>query len=272
MEANGGGSLLMRTACKTWGCPPCATSVLALFKARVEIGVSRLGRCAFITVTYRTRAGRRRFQTADVSGKDWRAFLRRLNHEGNMPNAWLKVTELTQQRVPHHHLLVGPISGAMRCYRSDTFDARRHLNRIDSCSCLSHTWSRNWLAVTGDSYICHVTPVLGPGGAGAYLGKYMAKNHTERELLGHLGYARRWSSSRTWPGGGRLRLLQTVEGGWNNITWTAMYIEQAEMDRNPRHLLQRTGENLTLALADKRSKRGAQTRLERFANVTIDRA
>lgn len=262
--------VIMPTACKTWGCPPCAGRVAALFRARVAIGASRLGRCGFITVTY--RAQNRINQTADVSAKDWRALLLSLKKSGKTV-PWLKVTELTQQNVPHHHLIVGPVSGTMRCYGRETFDVRRHVARMDDCDCLSHVWSRAWLAVTGDSYICHVTPVVGPGGAGAYMAKYMGKSHGARAKLKGLGYARRWSSSRDWPGGGRLRLAHSKDAGgpgWKRRQYDTHRPDTWLRAQSDQSLLVRVGENLTLLLAKKRHDRGAVERLGKMANVTFN--
>jgi len=263
-----GRTAVLKTACKTWGCVVCRVAVEALFRARVEIGTSRLERCAFITVTY--RANGRAGQPAPVSATDWRALLRRFKRLGG-PGKWMKVTELTEKRVPHHHLLVGPVTGRIRCYGRDNFSVRDHVKRMDTCPCLSHVWSREWLAVTGDSYICHATPVIGRVGAGRYLAKYLGKTHAGREDLDSLGYKRRWSCSRDWPGGGRLRLHQTLHGGWRRTDFTTGR-SLAGIAATPPDLLIRVGENLTLELAAKRGLNRAVGRLERFAHATVNRA
>lgn len=273
--------LVMPTTCKTYSCPSCQPGLLALFRARLEIGVSRLGRCAFITVTYKHIAkptkgfpGTNRSRlNAPACEKDWKAFLRRMKAHGDLPGLWLKVIELTKAKVPHHHLAIGPAQGMISCHGRFDFDVKRHRKRMDTCGCLSHVWSRHWLEVTGDSYLVFATPVLSAHGAGFYLDKYMAKTHVQRKELEDRGFKRRWSSSRTWPGGGRLRLYQTTHGGWAHIHFTREQVSGPRTRRyNPVELLRRDGENLTLALAAKRSKTTALKRLEKFANVTLNRA
>lgn len=81
-----------------------------------------------------------------------------------------------------------------------------------------------WREVTGDSWIVHTVPVLGRRGAGSYLAKYMAKDHVQRGALVAAGFNRRWSTSRGWPGGGRIRLAQSKSAGgpgWDriNLIW-----------------------------------------------------
>ena len=267
LKTGTGRQVILPTTCKTWACLSCLPGLQALFRARLQIGTSRLGRCAFITVTYAAKG--REGQDADASGRVWRALLRRLKAHGNTPAAWLRVTELTKKKVPHHHLVVGPVNGKIACYGRDTFDVRIHRRRMPTCECLSHVWSRHQYAVTGDSYVVHATAVTGPTGAGDYMAKYLEKDHVARQDLVRQGFTRRWSSSRSWPGGGRLRLWQTDNGGWETRMWgpggksSLEYLSQMNDDS----LLRRTGENLTLLLAQKRAGWRNFSRLERFANV-----
>lgn len=269
LNAPSGGHVIIATKCKTWSCRVCQRSLSALFRARVEIGVSRLGRCAFITATYKAEG--REDLLADASAKDWRAFLRRLERSGQKPQAWMKVTELTKKKVPHHHILVGPVQGRIRCYSGDSFDVRTFRKRLDQgCNCLSHVWARAWFGVTGDSYIVHATPVISATGAGNYLEKYMGKSHLLRDALVDRGFIRRWSNSRTWPGGGRLRLWQTTHGGWEKQTFNAYRPSTSLIRTSSKRLLRRDGENLTLLMASKRNLRATVGRMKRMANVTTD--
>jgi len=265
----------MPTTCKTWSCPSCQPALLALFRARLEIGASRLGRCAFMTVTYRstkrsTRTSRSEL-TADASAKDWRALFRRHKRSGTLPRAWFRVTELTKAGVPHHHLLVGPVEGPISCYGS-TFVVRKYRKAMDHCACLSHVWARHWYAVTGDSFIVHARPILGPNAVAWYMAKYLPKTFRDRDALTDRGFKRRWSSSRSWPGGGRLRLWTTTHEGWSNISFTDHPCSRDLMARSDQSLLVRDGENLTLALAAKREKLRRLGTLERFAHVKTNRA
>ncbi len=46
------------------------------------------------------------------------------------------------------------------------------------------------------------------------MGKYLGKTFGTEGRLKALGMSRRWSSSRGWPGNGRMRLAPTEQGGW----------------------------------------------------------
>ena len=197
------GSIVMPTTCKTWGCAFCSRKMLSLFKLRVEAGCLTLGRCSLITLTYKVEEARR--WDAGYVRRDWRALLRS-TPQLRSPNQWMRVTELTKKGMPHHHLILGETKGRERCYGNEEFDARRFRERSGCCDCLSHVISREWFRVTGDSWNTHVTPVLGARGAAAYLGKYLQKTFVERAGLETVGVKRRWSSSRGWPGNGRMRL------------------------------------------------------------------
>ena len=52
------------------------------------------------------------------------------------------------------------------------------------------------------------------------MGKYLAKQHWHREKLEELGFARRFSNSKGWPGRGRRRLLFTEEKLWDAVQHT----------------------------------------------------
>ena len=127
---------------------------------------------------------------------------------------WLRVVELTQQSQPHLHVVIGTVRRRIRCYGAEGLRAVAFWRRMGRCDCLAHVVSGVWLRVTGDSWIVDATPVAGAGGAGGYLAKYMRKGSLNRVLIERLGFVRRWSSSRGWPGSGRMRLRQTMEGGW----------------------------------------------------------
>ncbi len=143
---------------------------------------------------------------------------------------------------------------------------------MDHCPCLSHVWSRHWLAVTGDTPIVHAQAVLGRNQAGWYLAKYMDKTLAARRSLQDRGFKRRWSSSRTWPGGGRLRLWQTTHGGWARHTWSPGRPRPELVAWSDQSLLRRDGEDLTLLLATKRDKLRRVAAVERLIDVTTSRA
>lgn len=235
------------TSCKTWGCRVCIRKVLAAFRLRVQVGSSRLGECAFITVTYRTSGASRK--TAPSVSRDLGALLRKTKLW--WPKiAWLKVVELTRQGQPHLHLIAGPVNERIRCY-GRSFDVRRFEQRFETCLCISHRMSRVWKEITGDSFIIHTTPVLGAKGAAAYLSKYMAKGLDDRSKLESLGFLRRWSRSRNWPTGDPPHFALTDSGGWLRVAWhlpTDSLRARAALPNN----LRRVGDDLVLAIMEKR--------------------
>ena len=241
----------MNTNCKTWECVGCRDRLKALFKARVQTGVYRLGRCAFMTITYAAE-GRWR-QDAESVKKDWAALWRRLKvHEPWIAEMqYLRVMELTKKGTPHHHLAIGavPSGRELKCWRRDDFWIDDYCARMDRCPCLAHGVARSWLKVTRDSLIVHTMPVLSARKAGAYMAKYLGKEFDNARAEA-LGMARRWSSSRGWPGSGRLHLAQTDKGGWDRTTYRDGHVE-TDIVGGPEDLLERSGDDLTKALAER---------------------
>lgn len=125
---------------------------------------------------------------------------------------------MTKKKVPHHHLVVGPTDFKIRCYGRQ-FDVKKFKRLFDRCDCLSHRMSRLWLAITHDSYIVHAVPVVGARGVGSYLSSYLKKDMYDRTDLESIGFGRRFSTSRGWPGNGRLRLAETLVNGWESTDW-----------------------------------------------------
>lgn len=242
--AASGEFMRMRTHCKTWRCLGCRDRLKRLFRMRVQAGCLILGRCLFITLTY--KAGSQRLNDVACVRKDWQALWRRLKlHQDPIAKKkWLRVMELTKKGTPHHHLVMGGFGtdDQLRCY-GPVFDVRRFRQFFDTCPCVSHRVSREWHAITGDSFICHVVPVVSPKGAGAYMGKYLLKTF-DGDRAKALGMARRWSTSHGWPGTGRLRLKQTEEGGWIKRQYKPgrLHDDQVEGD------MERTGNPLQILL------------------------
>jgi len=245
--------LLMNTQCKTWGCISCRERMKSLFRARVSSGVSRTGRCAFMTITY--KEGSERLSRVGCVARDWRALWRRFQkYQPEMLGMeWLRVMELTQKGTPHHHVVIGPVKGLVRCWSRDRFRIDRYRRLFDSCECLAHKWAREWFAVTGDAYIVHATEVVGAEGAGAYMAKYLQKEF-DGARAEELGMARRWSSSRGWPGSGRLRLAQTEKGGWRRTAWAPHHVGE-DIAGGPADLMERTGDDLTRARSVESARR-----------------
>lgn len=251
---SGDRSVILPTTCKTWGCIVCRTKLLGLFKARVELGVSNLGPCAFITITY--LADSARLLDASCVQKDWQALLRNLKRRGNQWS-WLKVTELTKQGIPHHHVVLGPVTQQIRCHGPKIrkgAETARYLARMATCPCMAHEFARVWWRLTGDSFICFATPVTDPIGAAGYMAKYMLKEFLRDNRTG-----RRFSTSRCWPGGTRMRLRVTLEEGWAYIRlWPgSRFNSNIDYNAEEQDLLERVGEDLTAKILERGRRRAA---------------
>lgn len=267
----GFGTVRLETACKTWGCLACRDRLQSLFQMRVVYGCSALGECAFITLTLRMGEGLGK--DARYVAKVWREFWRRWKAAQGEQLQWLRVVELTKQQQPHLHLVAGPIQGRIRCYGNERLQEKSFKAR-SGCDCLSHRMSAVWEGITG-AWMVHTKPVVGPNDAATYMGKYMAKGHLVRDRLEQLGFARRWSSSRGWPGNGRLRLQGTVDEVWTDVSFhrhteeisPAYHEEEVEKEHE---LNRRAGTDLALLLNKDRRKKGKLGRLERMLNAEHD--
>ena len=169
--------------------------------------------------------------------------------------------------MPHHHLIAGPISEdqEVSCY-GDSFDIRRYRKRFDSCGCLSHSLARPWKEVTVDTEIVHTVAVLGARGAGGYMGKYFLKTFGMEGRLKAVGMKRRWSTSREWPGTGRLRLKQSLGAGgsgWHDVRYRRGYMSREE-ECVEGTLMERDGDVLRLALDARREKESKVKGIRRY--------
>lgn len=139
---------------------------------------------------------------------------------------------MTKKRTPHHHLVAGTIGNdeRLRCW-SGKLPIRKYERRFETCDCTAHDIARHWYAVTGDSYIVHTTPVVGAYGAAGYMAKYLVKTFGQEREAKALGMSRRWSSSRGWPGAGRIRLAPTLDEGWKERIFTYSKVPLGEEER-----------------------------------------
>ncbi len=259
-----GRSTLMKTNCKTWSCLGCRNRMIALFKARVVAGVSALGRCAFITITY--KAGVESERDAEYVRKDWVALFRRMRAQKNRASRWkwIRVIELTKKGTPHHHLIVGPIGvdDVISCM-SRSFDVKRYRRRFGNCSCLVHELAVHWKAVTGDSYIVHGREVVGVEGAATYMAKYLTKTFMRDDRQKQTGMERRWSTSRGWPGEPRMRLRHTVEGSWSERLFRPGKVDERFLG-GPADLEERVGDDIVKKLFEKGKVKKSAKELERM--------
>lgn len=124
------------------------------------------------------------------------------------------------------------------------------------CQCIGHELSRVWKDITGDSWVVFAVPVYGSSGAANYLAKYLMKNEMHREELEALGFKRRFSISRKWPGGKRLRLYGTEIGAWSG-SWFEYGYRKPDMEamghRQDSGLMHRVGDKVAMEV-DRRNR------------------
>lgn len=256
------------TTCKTWGCKGCRDKLRSLFILRVNTGFSILGRCAFLTITYRVKAGTA-LKDAESVRRHWAALLRayRKYQPEIAAMKWLRVVELTQRGQPHLHLMIGPLGSLeARCWSySGPIRTKEYLKNWEECGCLSHVVSRLWYKITGDSWVVHAKQV--DSSPGDYMGKYLEKTFLSHGELARRGFKRRWSSSRGYPGSGRMRLLRTGTEGWQRVDHVSARVAKDLMDRNDPNLLIRVGNHEMVKLVAKGRKAGIVRKLKRLLNV-----
>lgn len=265
-----GERVAMPTRCKTYGCKGCRDQIFALFRGIVSKGCSIIGPCVFITFTYRM-AGNQSLRDAVSVAKDWRALRRQWKSTSFRLNKlpWLRVVELTKKGQIHLHLIMQSPGGQIRCY-GNSFAIAPYRERMATCQCLSHELARQWRAITGDSYIVHTTPVVGANGAAGYLGGYLEKGGASIEELRARGFKRRWSKSRNWPAGDRMRLEATVKKEWVRVEWNAGIIGQylhelAEEEENP--LLNRVGTPVAMKASLKAKAKRVYRKMVKYATL-----
>lgn len=61
------------------------------------------------------------------------------------------------------------------------------------------------------------------------MAKYLDKTFGMEGRMKIVGMSRRWSTSRGWPGTGRMGLKQTEEGGWMSMTFQRAYMPESEV-------------------------------------------
>lgn len=163
--------------------------------------------------------------------------------------------ELTKKGQPHLHVVMGPVTLHPRCY-GNSFEPRRFKRDLGRCQCMSHQMSSLWQAITGDSWIVHVVPVMGAAGAGAYLSHYLEKGGLALQRLRDAGFARRYSTSRRWlPPNSQVRLRVTAEGGWDQVQLGDRLLYGSLVDDPTHPLFDRVGNDIALALSAQALKR-----------------
>ncbi len=245
-----GPRLFLKTTCKTWRCKGCRDRLLNLVKMRIVYGVELLKPTWFITLTFRTATlpessltDQTTIRNAESVARVWSRFwslYRRRHPKRSTP--WFRVIELTKRGQPHLHLVVGGLG----------------VNKL----AIEREWSFLWLQASKDSHIVWATECFGANGAAGYLTKYMVKAFGEREELLQLGFHRRWSRSRDWPGD-KLRLTGTEQEVWHRVDWIHKSHSQADMwaqwaeediDSPSPHLV-RVGTEMALYLDNRRRRK-----------------
>lgn len=193
---------VVKVNCKTWSCVHCRNRNHESLRMRMAVGLSILGPSWFITVTLRY-AGADTLKDASFVGRAWQRLIYRLNkNPGYEKMAWFKITELTKEKQPHLHLLVGGLPGGK---------TKKIMHR---------EWVRAWRKATGDSFIVDVRPIRSYLGIAHYLDGYVTKNIHKREDLERIGFKRRWSCSNNWPRG-EVRLLGS-RLGWTTSHYSKL--------------------------------------------------
>lgn len=219
-----GGIWKVPTNCGTWRCSYCQRRNQNRFKLIVEYGSRILGPCYFITVTLRNRDDSE-LKDAPYVRKAWKELRRRLMRQSRYKKMeWLMVPEVTKRLQSHLHLIVGGIGQRQARCEDDPDFTEDWVQEECRYDCLTHEWSAAWLGITGDSFVCFGTNVIGGLGAGGYLAKYLTKQSEYRDSLEAIGWAHRYSTSRGWPRG-RAGYRGTVEGLWRRVDMVSKYRE-----------------------------------------------
>lgn len=269
-----GKTWVAETSCKTWRCKVCRTKMLAYVEARIAAGIIQHGNCLLITVTLRWDGETNR--DAEYVQARWRGLLYRLKSRGlwKTGTEWFRVIELTKNNQPHLHLILTSQKQRSRCYSADGIDAKTYKKRLATCGCVAHTWARIWLEVTGDSYIVDVQPIITGGGTARYLAKYLTKAADNQEGMEALGFKRKYSTSRKWPGGRmRFKISKAAGGkGFASVQFTPgttgkffMANGYAAVDH-----LERASSNIVVEVMAKNKAKATMKGLVRFIDVNHD--
>ena len=177
-----------KLACRRYTCPHCKNINLMRFRGLVKNGVSILGRCWFITLTYRRTST---IVDAAYVRETWARFWSKMQSKSPRwkEAVWLKVVELTQRKQPHLHLIV-------RLGGSD--DEGPPFSRVGGLE-LARDFRDEWHWASGGSFVVDAREVWGPSEAASYLAKYFSKFFEKRKELEAAGFSRRYSRSWSWP-------------------------------------------------------------------------
>lgn len=207
-----------RTVCKTWRCRSCKLSLLNYVSMVVQYGVLMSERSWLTTVTYSAPQG---FVPRDAAcvRRDSRLLKQRLRVI--FPSlVWFEVPELTERGQVHLHLIMSGIKWSKSCRRKQDKSYRTwsQMTCRTALTCGEHLISRLWEAITHDSYVVDSSPVRSAGGVGHYVADYLKKGLGDHLALEALGFKRRYSTSRNWPRGVKMRMRGTEEGVWSRVT------------------------------------------------------
>ncbi len=65
--------------------------------------------------------------------------------------------------------------------------------------------------------MAHAMGLVGGAAGASYITKYLDKS-CDMEALRKLGFGRKWSASKDWPRGAKLRLAGSIPG-WSALSW-----------------------------------------------------
>lgn len=179
--------------------------------------------------------------------------------------------ELTKNGMPHYHLILGAIGEGEKiaCYSKMDFRMARFRASFGTCGCLSHGLSRDWLRITGDTEIVHAQQIYGAAEAASYVAKYLNKSFNDRTAMEAMGFARRYSSSRGWPAGQRLRLLESKGAGGPG--WARRDLRNGLLEEGGEpSLLVRVGDAMLLELLKRQTELRPSKKMEEIARRYTD--
>lgn len=269
--AKSGGSYVVRTSCKTWGCKVCRNKRSGYVQAMMERGCSTLKPCYLITLTL--RAGSEETHVASFVAAAWARLLRTLKKRS--PNlTWFRVIEATKKGTPHLHLIVGNLGQRVaNSHGKYPRYSEKFIRKECKEDCLIHEWGLIWFQET-TAFVVDVAQIYDAAGASRYLGKYLVKGFLDRTRLQALGYERRFTMARNWPRGDQIKLAGSYSDSWDRIVVLPGWYRPEEMERRAlldqgRSLVQSVGDPVTLDIRERGLKKSKISEVERMKDAIL---
>lgn len=285
-RSQGSRLLAMKTTCKSWDCLGCRDQKINHFKSLCSYGVSVLGQCYLLSLTFvntdvrlstwtrsperLSKLSRPHVDALYVSAtfKKWLALM----SSAHLKFQWLKVPEMTKRGMVHLHLIIGGIGKVFYACETNPNYGRKWRAKMEFCGCLEHVAAKAWLEASGGtSWVVDVRPVLGKFGAAAYLAKYLAKSYTgsQRDQLEQLGFIRRFSVSRGWPRGAEMKRRGTIDKSWTPAGWVkGGRFKRLINDTKNEPEMEQVGTDMGLALkAERDMRKGLKGNVGKYGKI-----